>query len=128
MEIFAIIACFDPGYRQTPFRNVGWSANYHPFNLAKRYGFESLWVKDESKNPTASFKDRASALVLARAKEISADVVVTASTGNAGAALAGMAAAIGHKAVIFAPRTAPVAKVAQLIDFWRGSNSCRWQL
>ncbi len=107
----------DPGYRQTPFRNVGWSANYHPFNLAKRYGFESLWVKDESKNPTASFKDRASALVLARAKEIGADVVVTASTGNAGAALAGMAAAIGHKAVIFAPRTAPVAKVAQLLIF-----------
>ena len=107
----------DPGFKQTPFRNVGWSANYYPFNLAKKYGFENLWVKDESKNPTASFKDRASALVLARAIEIGADVVVTASTGNAGAALAGMAASIGHKAVIFAPRTAPVAKIAQLLIF-----------
>jgi threonine synthase len=49
-----------------------------------------------------------------RAREIGAHVVVTASTGNAGAALAGMAAAVGHRAVIFAPRTAPPAKIAQL--------------
>jgi threonine synthase len=76
-----------------------------------------LWVKDESRNPTASFKDRASAIVLARGREIGAEVIVTASTGNAGAALAGMAAAIGHKAVIFAPRTAPPAKIAQLLIF-----------
>jgi len=77
----------------------------------------SLWVKDESRNPTASFKDRASAVVVARAREIRADVVVTASTGNAGAALAGMAAAIGQKAVIFAPRSAPPAKIAQLLIY-----------
>jgi threonine synthase len=44
-------------------------------------------------------------------------VIVTASTGNAGAALAGMAAAIGQKAVIFAPRTAPPAKIAQLLIY-----------
>ncbi len=67
--------------------------------------------------PTASFKDRASAVVVARAREIRAEVVVTASTGNAGAALAGMAAAVGQKAVIFAPRTAPPAKVAQLLIY-----------
>jgi threonine synthase len=78
---------------------------------------ERLWVKDESRNPTASFKDRASAIVVARAREINADVVVTASTGNAGAALAGMAAAVGQKAVIFAPHTAPPAKVAQLLVY-----------
>jgi threonine synthase len=76
-----------------------------------------LWVKDESRNPTASFKDRASAVVVARAREVAAEVVVTASTGNAGAALAGMAAAVGQKAVIFAPRTAPPAKIAQLLIF-----------
>jgi threonine synthase len=77
----------------------------------------TLWLKDESYNPTASFKDRASAVVVARAREIGAGVVVTASTGNAGAALAGMAAAVGQPAVIFAPRTAPPAKVAQLLVF-----------
>jgi threonine synthase len=80
-------------------------------------GTPLLWVKDESQNPTASFKDRASAVVVARAREIDARVVVTASTGNAGAALAGMAAAVGQKAVIFAPRNAPPAKIAQLLIY-----------
>lgn len=78
---------------------------------------KSLWVKDESRNPTASFKDRASSVVVARARQIGAQVVVTASTGNAGAALAGMAAAVGQPAVIFAPKTAPPAKVAQLLIY-----------
>ena len=54
---------------------------------------------------------------MTRAREIKADVVVTASTGNAGAALAGMSAAVGLKAVIFAPKSAPQAKVAQLLIF-----------
>jgi threonine synthase len=78
---------------------------------------KKLLVKDEGRNPTASFKDRASAVVVARAREINAGVVVTASTGNAGAALAGMAAAIDQKAVIFAPKTAPPAKIAQLLIY-----------
>jgi threonine synthase len=76
-----------------------------------------MWVKDESRNPSASFKDRASSVVIARAREIGAQVIVTASTGNAGAALAGMAAAIGQKVVIFAPRTALPAKIAQLLIY-----------
>jgi threonine synthase len=80
-------------------------------------GIKQLWLKDESRNPTASFKDRASAVVVARARQANAKIVVTASTGNAGAALAGMAAAVGQEAVIFAPRTAPAAKVAQLLVF-----------
>ena len=54
---------------------------------------------------------------MARAKEIAAEIVVTASTGNAGAALAGMSAAVGQKAIIFAPKSAPQAKVAQLLVF-----------
>jgi threonine synthase len=54
---------------------------------------------------------------VARAREIKAEVVVTASTGNAGAALAGMAAAIGQPAVILAPRTAPPAKIAQMLVY-----------
>ncbi len=56
-------------------------------------------------------------MVVARAREIGAEVIVTASTGNAGAALAGMSAAVGQKAVIFAPKSAPPAKVAQLLVF-----------
>jgi threonine synthase len=90
---------------------------YKPERLSEKLGLSRFYIKDESKNPTASFKDRASAVVVARAKEIGAEVIVTASTGNAGAALAGMAAAIGSRAVIFAPKTAPPAKVAQLLVY-----------
>ena len=107
----------DPGGVGTPLRKAGWTPLYKPQALAETLGLKDLWVKDESVNPTASFKDRASAILIARAQEIGADVIVTASTGNAGAALAGMAAAVDQKAVIFAPKTAPPAKVAQLLVY-----------
>ena len=107
----------DPGHEGTPLRSVGWTPVYSPPELAKSLNLPRLWIKDESSNPTASFKDRASALLVARAHKIGASVIVTASTGNAGAALAGMAAAAGAHAVIFAPKTAPPAKIAQLLIF-----------
>lgn len=107
----------DPGGEQTPLRAAGWTPVYAPAWIKSKLRLSNLWIKDESSNPTASFKDRASAVVVARAKEIDADVIVTASTGNAGAALAGMAAAVGQKAVIIAPKTAPPAKIAQLLVF-----------
>ncbi|MGB6420258.1 MAG: threonine synthase [Anaerolineales bacterium] len=107
----------DPGFQNTPIHAAGWTPVYEPIRLGEELGLRQFYVKDESRNPTASFKDRASAVVVARAREINADVIVTASTGNAGAALAGMAAAVGQKAVIFAPRSAPPAKIAQLLVF-----------
>ncbi len=93
----------DPGGLGTPLRRAGWTPVYQPTRLAEKLGLQKLWIKDESPNPTASFKDRASAIVVARANQIGAEVTVAASTGNAGAALAGMAAAVGSRAVIFAP-------------------------
>jgi threonine synthase len=107
----------DPGGLGTPLRRAGWTPVYKSGRLADQLGLQHLWIKDESPNPTASFKDRASAIVVARAAQIGAEITVAASTGNAGAALAGMAAAVGAKAVIFAPKTAPPAKIAQLIVF-----------
>jgi len=107
----------DPGFLGTPMRSVGWTPIYQSKVLNSELGLEHLWIKDDGRNPTASFKDRASAIVVARAKEIRAEFVVTASTGNAGAALAGMAAAAKQKAVIFAPKSAPPAKIAQLLVF-----------
>jgi threonine synthase len=107
----------DPDGEGTPIRWAGWTPVYRLERLAKSLGLEHLWLKDESRNPTGSFKDRASAVVVSRAREIGAEIIVTASTGNAGAALAGMSAAVGQKAVIFAPRSAPPAKVAQLLVY-----------
>ncbi len=101
----------------TPLHVVGWTPVHSLKRLGEALELNQLWLKDESRNPTASFKDRASAVLLARAHEIKAELVVTASTGNAGAALAGMAAAVGQKAIVLAPKTAPPAKVAQLLVF-----------
>lgn len=107
----------DPSGEGTPLRAAGWTPTYYSPLLMRQLGLRSVWLKDESRNPTASFKDRASAVVVARARELGSKVVVTASTGNAGAALAGMAASVGQRAVIFAPRTAPPAKIAQLLIY-----------
>src|SRR5688572_98339 len=107
----------EPAGHSTPLHAAGWTPVFVLPRMAEKLNLKHLWLKDESRNPTASFKDRASAVVVTRAREIKAEVVVTASTGNAGAALAGMAAAVGQKAVIFAPKSAPLAKVAQLLIF-----------
>ena len=80
------------------------------------------------RNPSASFKDRASAIVVARAQEIKAEIVVTASTGNAGAALACMSAAIGQKAIIFAPKTAPSGEGRGIACLRRKGHPCGWNV
>lgn len=107
----------DPGFSGTALHSAGFTPVYRSEKLARKVGVGNLWIKDEGRNPTASFKDRASSILIARAKEIGAETIATASTGNAGAALAGMAAASQWKAIIFAPKTAPQAKIAQLLIF-----------
>jgi threonine synthase len=76
-----------------------------------------LYLKDDSQNPTFSFKDRASALVSAFAKEHGLDTIVAASTGNAGSSLAGICASQQQKAVIMVPESAPIAKLTQIIMY-----------
>ncbi|HCB02196.1 MAG TPA: threonine synthase [Anaerolineae bacterium] len=107
----------EPPGDSTPLHIAGWTPTFALPRLAEKLNLNHLWLKDESRNPTASFKDRASAVVVTRAHEIKSEIVVTASTGNAGAALAGMAAAVNQKTIIFAPKSAPQAKVAQLLVF-----------
>jgi threonine synthase len=77
----------------------------------------SLLLKDDSQNPTFSYKDRASAVVSAFAKENGIDTIVAASTGNAGSSLAGICAAQNQKAIIMVPAAAPVAKLTQIIMY-----------
>jgi threonine synthase len=83
--------------------------------LAAGLGLHHLWVKDEGRQPTASFKDRASALAVVKAQEAGAALVATASSGNAAAALSGLAASVGQPTLLFVPETAPPAKLAQLL-------------
>jgi threonine synthase len=76
-----------------------------------------LRLKDDSQNPTWSFKDRASALVSAYAREKKLGIIVAASTGNAGSSLAGICASQKQKAVIIVPEKAPLAKLTQIIMY-----------
>lgn len=96
---------------------VGWTPLYETPRLAAALGLHRLWVKDDGRQPTASFKDRASALAVVKAREAGAAIVATASTGNAAAALAGICASVQQPTVIFVPESAPPAKVAQLLAY-----------
>ena len=83
----------------------------------KRIGDFEVFVKDDSQNPTFSFKDRASALVSAWARENGITTLVAASTGNAGSSLAGICASQGQRAIIVAPAAAPLAKLTQILMY-----------
>ena len=77
----------------------------------------SVYLKMDSLNPTFSFKDRASALVSAFAKENGIDTIIAASTGNAGSSLAGICASQKQKAIILVPENAPKAKLTQVLMY-----------
>ncbi len=96
---------------------VGLTPLYPAPRLASVLGLKTLWVKDDGLQPTASFKDRASAVAVVKAMEKGAGIITTASTGNAAAALSGLCASVGQSNVIFVPETAPQAKIAQLLVF-----------
>ncbi len=94
---------------------VGGTPMYHARRLGEYLGVPHLYLKDDGRNPSASLKDRASAIAVARARELGREVITGASTGNAAASLALLSAAVGMRAVIFVPESAPEAKLAQLL-------------
>lgn len=102
---------------------VGWTPLYRADRLAAGLGLKHVWVKDDGRNPSASFKDRASSIAVVKAQEkgaglaIGKGVITTSSTGNAGAALSAICASVGQPNVVFVPQTAPPAKVAQLLVY-----------
>jgi len=96
---------------------VGWTPLYHARRLGADLGLPHLFVKDDGRNPTASLKDRASAVGVVKARELGQNVITAASTGNAASSLAGLAASVGLKTYIFVPETIPQPKVAQLLIF-----------
>jgi threonine synthase len=99
---------------------VGWTPLYENKRLASKYGVNKLYIKDDGRNPTASLKDRASAVGVAKALDFGQEVVACASTGNAASSLSGFAAVAGLKSYIFVPEKAPAAKVTQLLVY--GAN------
>jgi threonine synthase len=96
---------------------VGGTPLYNAQRLATILGVHHLWIKDDTRQPTGSLKDRASAVAIVKAYETGAKIITTASTGNAAAALSGLCASVNQPNVIFVPASAPEAKVAQLLVF-----------
>ncbi len=96
---------------------VGWTPLYKAKRIRNDLKMPNLWIKDDGRNPTASLKDRASAIAVVKAQELGEKTVTCASTGNAASSLAGASASVGLKNYIFVPKTAPKAKIAQLLVF-----------
>ncbi len=99
---------------------VGWTPLYRNNKLASEYGVKELFIKDDGRNPTASLKDRASAVGVAKALDFGQTAIACASTGNAASSLSGFAAVTKLKSYIFVPEKAPAAKVTQLLVY--GAN------
>lgn len=100
-----------------PTLQVGWTPIAEFPAFARTLGVAALHIKDDGRSPTGSFKDRSSAVAVVRAKEQGFTTIACASSGNAACSLAGFAANLGLRAIIFVPATAPPAKVAQLRAF-----------
>ncbi|NLC77671.1 MAG: threonine synthase [Clostridia bacterium] len=100
-----------------PRLRVGWTPLYDTQVLAEAIGLDKLYMKDDGQNPTASLKDRASAIAVVKAMEEGAKLIACSSTGNAASSLAGNAASVGMRTCIFVPGRAPQGKIAQLQIF-----------
>ncbi len=114
---FDLISLLPVEKKYFPSIPVGDTPLWEPLNLRRELGFNSLFFKDDSTNPTSSFKDRASYLVSAFAKKFKQNEIVLASTGNAGSSMAGVGAAAGQKVILFLPKTAPKAKLIQALQY-----------
>lgn len=88
---------------------------FKTLRLGFEFGFSNVWIKNDGLCPSGSLKDRASFLMVAEANRIDEHTIVAASTGNAASALAAVCASAAKQAVIFAPHTAPKAKLLQMI-------------
>lgn len=96
---------------------VGGTPLVNQTRLAKDLGIKDLWLKDDTRNPSGSLKDRATEVGIQHAKELGFKTVVAASTGNAAASLACLSAVHQMDAVIFAPASAPPAKLTQILQY-----------
>jgi threonine synthase len=85
--------------------------------LGASIGLDRLWVKDDTRNPTLSFKDRAVAIAAARARELGLEALACASTGNLAGATAGAAAAAGLPAYVFVPADLEPAKIDHALAY-----------
>jgi threonine synthase len=91
----------------------GWTPLVHAQRLGAQLDMPRLYIKDESLNPTQSFKARGMAVAISMAKELGAKKLAVPSAGNAAGALAAYAAKAGLEAHIFMPQDTPIANIIE---------------
>ena len=91
----------------------GWTPLLHAQRLGAAYDMRHLYLKDESLNPTGSFKARGMAVAVSMAKELGVRKLAVPTAGNAGGALAAYAARAGLEAHIFMPKDVPQANLIE---------------
>jgi len=101
----------------SPSTEPGFTRLLEARNLAAELGLARLWVKDDSTNPTNSFKDRVVACALSAARELGAKVFACPSTGNLANAVAAAGARAGMKTVVFIPSNLETPKVVNSAVF-----------
>jgi threonine synthase len=102
----------------TPLSSFGWSPLYRAAAIERELGLHApraVWLKDDSRLPSSSFKDRASSMVIARALQMGVQTICAASTGNAASSLATLCAGTSLNTVIFVPHSTPEGKLAQIL-------------
>lgn len=85
--------------------------------LGNKVGLKNLFIKDETRNPTGSFKDRPITVAITKAREFNVQTVTSSSSGNAGVSLAAYAAKAGLNCIIFAPADTPKTKLMLVNTF-----------
>ena len=101
----------EPGAAARPGLNPGWTPLVRADNLARALGARRVWVKDDSGNPTHSFKDRVVAVALENARRLGFRVIACASTGNLANAVAAAGARAGMTSVVFLPSDLEAGKI-----------------
>jgi len=106
-----VLPVYDP--QNCIYLGEGDTALLHLPSLGNQLGLPNLFVKDESSNPTGSFKARGLAAAISKARELGIRKVIIPTAGNAGGAMAAYAARAGLKAHIFMPKDTPIANVEE---------------
>lgn len=101
----------EPGAHDRPGLQPGLTKLVRADNLAKALGARRVWVKDDSGNPTHSFKDRVVAVALENARRLGYKTIACASTGNLANAVAAAAARAGLESVVFVPSDLEAGKI-----------------
>jgi len=110
-----LLPLLDPAHRLC--LGEGWTPLYHARRLGQTLGHTELYIKDESSNPTGSFKARGMAVAVSRAKELGIKHVSVPSLGNAATALSAYAALAGMKAYVFMPKDVPKSFIMQCVAY-----------